>query len=924
MQSKSYLSYWAKADEAPVANTPVFHRVPYHLLDVAACFQELMNRVSGATSHLSRLVGLDESSFIPTFTWLVALHDAGKFSDSFQGLRPDIQLELQGHQSRIGYHIRHDALGRYLLTYQLLAKRGDRDWLNLRDYFSSSRAARRALKPIVESIASHHGQPAQTPRLRDVESKFTDANYVAFREFASDFYELLGPTPRWAVDSEDIATRLSLGSWAIAGWMVLADWLGSKREFFPYEEGEIELEDYWNRAQRLATDAIELSGVIAPESRIYQGFKTLFPAFEEISPLQDYAEQIELRDGPQFFILEDATGSGKTEASLILASRLMNQGVGNGVYIGLPTTATANGMYSRMAESYQRFYSPDQQQASLMLAHSARDIDDRFQSSINIASDASDADETYDGGNKDETASASCTSWLSDTRKKSLLAPFGVGTIDQALLAGLPARHQSLRLAGLSQKILIVDEVHAFDEYMINLLENLLSFHAAQGGSAILLSATIPKTLRQLYCDAFFDGTNLHSVEVTSDAFPLATHCRGEGLTETALAEHGEKAKAAGRSIREQTSHDVQVRLEPSLDNCIDALISTAEEGGCACWIRNTVGEAISAYEHLQGLVPEEKLTLFHARFTLLDRNRIEEKVLRLFGKDSTPEERAGRIVIATQVIEQSLDLDFDCMVTDLAPIDLIIQRAGRLHRHQRQRDYKPTLLVYGPEPTDDADEDWYADAFEGAQWVYKDHAKLWLTARVLKDKGRIQIPHMARDLVEFVYGDSADIEAPIALDESSFDAFVEEIEHKNMAEFNALNFNRGYGEGSSGRWFEDCLTPTRLGDPSITLRLGRRLDEDQILPWAESEKHQWRLSEISIRASKLAELADDIGLASSAIQAALETMKDKGKWSELIPLSPPDGDGDAWSCPVIDHKDQQKVLTYSKTRGLTFESEKL
>src|SRR5690606_25025277 len=183
------------------------------------------------------------------------------------------------------------------------------------------------------------------------------------------------------------------------------------------------------------------------------------------TPLQAYAQTVELGKVPQLFILEDVTGAGKTEAAMVLVHRLMASGLASGLYVGLPTMATANAMYKRMSESYRRLYA-EQELPSLVLAHGASKLSKAFSDSVALSTQTDD--KNYE--NNELSASAYCNQWLADSRKKALLADVGVGTIDQALLGVLPARHQSLRLFGLTNKVLLVDEVHAFDPYMRSLL----------------------------------------------------------------------------------------------------------------------------------------------------------------------------------------------------------------------------------------------------------------------------------------------------------------------------------------------------------------------------------------------------------------------------------------------------------------------
>ena len=215
-----------------------------------------------------------------------------------------------------------------------------------------------------------------------------------------------------------------------------------------------------------------------------------------------------LNSKPQLFILEDVTGAGKTEAALVLTHRLLSAGLADGLYVALPTMATANAMYQRLGEVYRRFYE-NSALPSLILAHGARDLSDAFRKSVMLSENEA-ADLNYEDGHKEQdqelSATAYCNAWLADNRKTALLAVVCVFTLYQALLAVLPARHQSLRLLGLGRKVLLVDEVHAYDSYMQRLLDALLEMHARQGGSVILLSATLPQTMREKLVAAFHRG----------------------------------------------------------------------------------------------------------------------------------------------------------------------------------------------------------------------------------------------------------------------------------------------------------------------------------------------------------------------------------------------------------------------------------
>ncbi|GIX15257.1 MAG: hypothetical protein KatS3mg118_3216 [Paracoccaceae bacterium] len=280
------------------------------------------------------------------------------------------------------------------------------------------------------------------------------------------------------------------------------------------------------------------------------------------------------------------------------------------------------------------------------------------------------------------------TDWLRDSRRRALLANVGIGTIDQALLAAVKARHAPLRQFGLSDKILIVDEVHEMgDPYMGVLLETLLRLHAAQGGSAILMSATVPRALRARLAAAFDAGAGRASgPDLDAPAYPA--------LTVTG---------APPRPVRPVGSARGPVRVErlPDAEAAQDLLQAAARAGAACVWVRNAVDEAIAAVQALRARgVPAD---LLHARFALIDRKRHEAAALATFGKDRAA--RPGRVLVATQVVESSLDLDFDVMVSDLAPMAALIQRAGRLWRHMELRPAAerpvpgPMLHVLAPDP---------------------------------------------------------------------------------------------------------------------------------------------------------------------------------------------------------------------------------
>jgi CRISPR-associated endonuclease/helicase Cas3 len=353
-----------------------------------------------------------------------------------------------------------------------------------------------------------------------------------------------------------------------------------------------------------------------------------------------------------------------------------------------------------------------------------------------------------------------------------------------------------------------------------------------------------------------------------------------------------------------------------------ERLRTALQAGRCACWVRNTVADALEAYARWAQEIGVANVSLYHARFALTDRLHIGAEVLKSFGKDSTAADRRGRLVIATQVVEQSLDVDFDYMVTDLAPIDLIIQRAGRLKRHARDLQGNPktgqdergeaVLGVIMPAADAQAGAGWYKALFPKAAYVYDHHGQLWLTARWLQEHGAFTIPDEARAMLEYVYGEDAVEHIPTGLQHNVATAEGDAMADRSMAAFNSLSLDVGY-EVTSTHWHEEEKTPTRLGEPTTLVRLARVL-AGQLVPWAEdASDHAWELSQVSVLAKRLNRQCDRYG---AMITAAKEQMKDQGKYSVVVPLEEHNG---VWRGYALGPR-AEITVTYSPKIGLSIE----
>jgi CRISPR-associated endonuclease/helicase Cas3 len=328
--------------------------------------------------------------------------------------------------------------------------------------------------------------------------------------------------------------------------------------------------------------------------------------------------------------------------------------------------------------------------------------------------------------------------WFS-SKKRALLAPFGVGTVDQAELGALNVSHNALRLVGLAGKVLVLDEVHAYDVYMSTILARLLQWLSALGTSVVLLSATLPASRRELLMKSF--GTIQPTTLFPMDSYPMIYAGNGE----TAFVDNP-PAMQPDREIA--LSH---LHLE---GDCAEEkarwLVSQVEDRGCWCWITNTVRRAQEIFKALKEIAPPDvTCILIHSRFSFADREKLEKQLIDCFGPHGQRPIKA--VVIGTQVLEQSLDLDFDGMVSDLAPIDLLLQRAGRLHRHlwrkasERGHHISPHLHIYEHRSKDgkldiSSDKAVYAEYF------------LRKTGQVLFGRVSFSLPADYRNLVNSVY----------------------------------------------------------------------------------------------------------------------------------------------------------------------------
>ncbi len=812
---KTYSVLWAKADRKDERKV---HRLVYHLIDVGQVALAMWKKAIDIESkrQFCQWLGCDEDTAGQTLAFLISLHDLGKASPSFQIKVKSMQDEVR----KAGFWLPtikpsqtspHGVVSAWALSMLLP---------------ETLKISEQDAKKISRAVGGHHGTWIIPAQLQSNSLTLTDKGNneaiwdTARKELVEDMLTIFTPASGFTLpkDPQELNIFLTL----LSGFTSVADWIGSMTEFFPYEKSiNIPLEEYASRAAANAEKALaDLGWFNWQADGKTLTFKELFPFIAVPNSVQQtIMDEVSKTQLPALLILESPTGSGKTEAALYAADTWLQSQRGSGMYIAMPTQATSNQMYERVTKFLRQRY-PDET-LNFHLVHGGALLEDKKQVEAQGISDDDDQTNT-DGGIRAEA-------WFLP-RKRTLLAPFGVGTVDQALMSVLQTRHFFVRMFGLQNKVVVFDEVHAYDTYMSELFKRLLTWLRQIGVSVILLSATLPEKTRRDLTAAYLGA---EEVDLPAAEYPRLTLASSAGIQSI--------------SLESPSSRTVQLKpCDTQPQTIIEHLRTALQNGGCAAVICNRVARAQELYREIKaaGLVSEEDLILFHARFPFAWREEIEKSVLGKFGKGENGEPNPNRpqksIVVATQVIEQSLDLDFDYMVSDLAPIDLLIQRAGRLHRHSQNDSNRPmnlkapTLLISFPQ-TDDIPE------FGHDEYVY-DRSVMLKTWLALKGKTEMTLPSETTALIEAVYSDKIEINDK-ALQKEMEEAIEKAKQKESKARFNAENQlidkpnNEDLLSQRNGNLDEDDPTihqafraMTRDADPSISLICLHRVNENLYL----------------------------------------------------------------------------------------------
>jgi CRISPR-associated endonuclease/helicase Cas3 len=813
---------WGKSEQGGDG----YHLLAYHMLDVAAVMAVALERRPDILATLAGKVRLPSATTRAMVLTLTALHDLGKCALAFQAIREDIAAKLglavTGIDSYDSDRAHHSSVGQALLL-DLIEE--ERVALPLDDPVSDPLE----IEALFAIFSGHHGfQPPLEATLARYRGQWRRDDKDAAAALVQAVLDLFA----WRAGLPD-PNGVRQISYLLNGLVTICDWLGSSAGF-NFESEPMALSDYWQRrALPAACKVVDRAGVALfrqPARPRALRFCSLFPDFAAATPLQKELERVlgveKLPEGSLLVVIEDLTGAGKTEAADLLAHRLLAAGRVDGVYYGLPTMATADAAWER--KEGNAGHGDDSVAARMfgrtparVLAHAKRHRNPRFRDLLTRAGQ--------------DDGEAGPLDWLTRSSKRALLAELGIGTVDQALIGGLRTRHATVRLAGLWRKLLVVDEVHAYDDYMQGVLEALLRHQAMLGQSVLLMSATLPSRLRARLIRAFGEGAGWPDLDsrlerLNRKDLPLLGLHHAGGSDERPLA-----------AARRRRAQPLLFRAVHSETEIVEWLIRQAQGGRSAIWFRNTVDEAITAFERLCPLFEGQDLpapVLYHARFLPTDRANAERSLLEVVGKSAEPERRRGRVIIATQAAEQSLDLDVDELASDLAPVDVMIQRLGRRRRHPRNADgslaadgieRRPSseVLLHMP-ALEPVTEDWFKRFSRGAAAIYEDAARLWLTARHLLKPATIPdlnahaegivLERDTRALLESVYDEDEAVAAgvPNALRPSLFAVAGSDLEDRRQAFLNRLPFQDGLlvdWNREAAVLAEEDWAPTRLGD---------------------------------------------------------------------------------------------------------------
>ncbi|MGO5155583.1 CRISPR-associated helicase Cas3' [Ligilactobacillus ruminis] len=736
-------SLWAKKNVQD--GQPMWLPLIVHLMDTKNVIGWLYNHwIDDGQREVMRENFDSEEELLKFVRFLGAVHDIGKATPAFQTKKS---------------YIRDDELDDYLVRRLVESELDGLDSVELGNRRESPHNLAgeallynwRVSEEICAIIGGHHGKPFNLLTVRNqlenyTSNYFQDDNDHNLRERWSAIQKFILDKALNASGYDSLSDLPGKGKIGqpqavlFEGLLIMADWLASSeytgdKQLFPLiniEDSAVDVDldsryhsaiMNWNR-----DDSVQFGPVSDVDSNYEKRW-----GFKPRNVQKIMSDAIGRIRKPGIVVIEAPMGIGKTEIALTAAEQLAYTSGRDGLYIGLPTQATTNAMFDRVNEWLKNIAEEDDENISIILMHGKAMFNQTY-SHLPNAENIADEDDAH--------GAVTVNSWFSG--KKSILTKFTVGTIDNLLLMGLKQKHLFLRHLGFSGKVVVIDEAHAYDAYMNSYLYKAIEWLGAYHVPVVVLSATLPKDKRIQLFGSYLRGkfgkkwkgkVILPDNWESEEAYPLLSYLDGTHVGQ--VTDFGNADAVQKKSVHIH-------RLDVSDEEIIENVLEMTRDGGIAGIIVNTVKRA----QKLAELVPGDvKLMVLHSAFLAPDRAKKEKKLQDTIGKHGNRPQRM--IVIGTQVLEQSLDIDFDVLYTDIAPMDLILQRIGRLHRHDIRRPEKlaePQTYVMGMSEFGD-----YGDANEGIYGRYL----LMKTDYYLKD--RINIPEDISPLVQKVYREDDD-----------------------------------------------------------------------------------------------------------------------------------------------------------------------
>jgi CRISPR-associated endonuclease/helicase Cas3 len=762
---------WGKEKGLPGA-----YPVICHMLDTAAVFLVLWDSLvgGGIRERVGRALGLGAAEVRGVLSFWAGLHDLGKITPPFQAQVP---AAFAGVRAEEAYwfvpgaekerQFRHE-MGTHWALSGLFAEAGYPG--------GGAKSLRGAVsQQIAQLLGGHHGRFGEVLKSRELalaseyQAGLGEEGWAGQRR--AHFEELRRVTGGHAVPKTGLPAELAV---VVSSLVVVSDWLASQTEaivpLMPpagWQGTPQELDAHWQRTRAAATGLVKDARLGRVAFRA-DDFGAMFPFTPNAlqRDLADHLPGLVAERGTGLVLVTAPTGDGKTEAALFAASLLGRAAGARGLYFALPTMATANGMYPRVEKFAHEALTGER---ALTLLHSMAWLSPLYTGTDPGGED----DEASADISADRATALEADAWLRGA-KRGLLAPLGVGTIDQALAAVLPLTHNALRLFALSDKVFVLDEAHAYGPWMHKLLTILLEWLGSFHAPVVLLSATLTGRTAGSLVDAYRRGAGFLEPSAVEPCYPGWLFVDGAtgGVSEP-RATGSERARTLEVTVRQVMWDTGDPPQSPLRTNgrrraLREALRPVAEDGGTALVCCTTVAEAQATYRVLRSAFPELAageggLRLLHSRYPADVRQRITDECEAAYGKPRTAEDvyrlRPASILVATQVVEQSLDFDFDLIVSDLAPLAQLLQRAGRGRRHARgpkarpawaRSEDRPHLVVLEPvtaEGKTDPPRTWGS--------VY-DRGLLTRTAGLLHatPTAGISVPGDVQELVDFVYAE--------------------------------------------------------------------------------------------------------------------------------------------------------------------------